>query len=574
GYIVGQSSGLDRFMILIGVGVFFGLIAVWTASFIPGGAPVKKSKEQRTSILDLLKTTRDKNFRFYLLGFSLFTLAATPLVSFLPLYMQEQIGLDTGSVVWLQTGTLGGGLISTYLWGWASDRYGSKPVMISGISLKLLVPIGLLLIPRNTPESLYIALGLTLLQGVADMGWVIGSARLLYVGIVPTAKKTEYMALYFATTSIIGGISDLTGGLILDSSAGLSGQLWIFTIDPYFPLLAISFILPIVSLFLFRYVRADSNVTTGQFASMLFRGNLFLATESLIRYYFAKDERAVVSVTERLGQAKSPLAVNELLESLTDPRFNVRFETIISMARTRPDPQITAALIKLLNGTELALAVQAAWALGRIGDPEAVEPLRQGLNSPYRSIQAHAARALGTLKDREVVPELRRRLRTEQDKGLQMAYASALGNLGDTDAIHDLLTLLRDVKNEGARLELALALARLSGEEFYFVQLARQIQGEAGTVISQAVTTFKKSLTKALTDDTRLAEILTTCADAFAQEDLNEGAALLSQLVSYLIETDFDENNRELLQECVTCLDKFRENRVEYIILALHILNS
>ncbi len=42
----------------------------------------------------------------------------------------------------------------------------------------------------------------------------------------------------------------------------------------------------------------------------------------------------------------------------------------------------------MLDGSELALTVVAAWALGLLGDPHAIPPLERALNSQYRSIRA------------------------------------------------------------------------------------------------------------------------------------------------------------------------------------------
>ena len=112
-----------------------------------------------------------------------------------------------------------------------------------------------------------------------------------------------------------------------------------------------------------------------------------------MRYRWALDEQATVQTTERLGRAGSKLAVEELLEALADPRFNVRFEAILAIARMPPEARLFAALAEILQGNNPALSVIAAWALGRIGGEQAREPLRQGLDARYRSIRAHSARA-------------------------------------------------------------------------------------------------------------------------------------------------------------------------------------
>jgi HEAT repeat protein len=136
-------------------------------------------------------------------------------------------------------------------------------------------------------------------------------------------------------------------------------------------------VLTFLSLVLFARVKADSEVSLSQFAGLFMHGNPLLALEFMVRYYRARDERTTVVMTERMGQTKSRLTVDELLEALKDPRFNVRFEGIISIARMDSDPRLIEALCTILDGTELSLSTVSAWALGRIGDESALPSLRK-----------------------------------------------------------------------------------------------------------------------------------------------------------------------------------------------------
>ncbi len=573
GYIVGRSAGLNGFIVLFLIGVLFGLISVWAASFVPGGAPTQDTMAKRASHRDLIEAARDANFARFLIGVGLVTLASGPLASFLPLFMQEQVGLSAGNVVWLQNGALLGGLTSSYLWGWLADRYGSKPVMMSGTFLHVLLPICWLLMPRQDAWSLNLALGIALLQGFASMGWEIGSMRLRFVSVVPPEKKRDYMALYYAWIGIIGGLGQLIAGWVLDFSRGISGQFLIFNLDSYTVLFLAGLILPLAASLLLQPVRADSIVTVGEFAAMFFRGNPFMAMESLIRYYRAKDERAAVSMTERLGRTQSPLTVDELLEALSDPRFYVRFEAIVSIARRGPDPRLMEALIEVLNGDEPALSTVSAWALGRIGDERALQPLREGLGARYRSVQAHCARSLGTLGDIDSAPMLLERLEDEMDTGLQIAYASALGNLGAEEAVPKLLSLLRSKKNEGLRQELALSLARIAGDEHHFIQLLRHARTEFGTVTSQAVAAVKKTMIEFKIDSCDLLTEMDACADALARDDLERGVELLSKVIGCLPEAEFEKIPTAILHECAERLDEYGTERVEYALLALHTMD-
>jgi HEAT repeat protein len=570
GYILGPDPDLGRFLIIITVGVFSGALSVWASTRIPGGAPVAADPAEGSSWQEMVRAARDPNFVRYLAGIGLVTLSTTPLVSFVPLFMKEQVGLSADQVVWLETGILVGGLASSYLWGWLADRYGSKPVMISGAYFLPLLPLAWLLMPRGAAWSLYIGLMIAVGQGFANTGWNIGSGRLLFVRVVPVENKTAYLALYYAWMGIIGGLGQLMGGWLVDLASDIRGEWWLVSLDPYTPLFVLGIFLPLVGLFLFRRVKADSVVTTRQFAGMFLRGNPFLAMESLVRYHRARDERATVAMTERLGSTRSPLTVEELIEALHDPRFFVRFEAIVSIARGRPDPRLTEALIETLEGNEPALSTVSAWGLGRIGDERAVEALRRGLSSRYRSVQAHCARSLGSLGDTTVGPLLQERLIPEADVGLQMAFAAALGQLGVTEAVPLLLDLLAASDNADAQTEFTLALARLAGEEHTFIQLQRRVEVEPGTALSQATSTLRAKLARSPLSDAAVEAGLDRAAEALAQEDLAHGLDLLASALQALPPDHLCGPCGTIVAECAKRLKRLRAERLEYALLALH----
>jgi MFS family permease len=571
GVILNRSEALSGFMVLFAIGLFFGFVSVWASTRIPGGARPANVEQEERAWRDVI---RDLDFRRYLIGLALLTVGTVPLASFLPLFLQEEVGLTAGNIVLLQMGTLLGTLVSSYLWGWAADRYGSKPVMLTGMAMLLLLPILWWIMPRGVFWSLYLALGISFLQGVANLGWGIGAGRLLFVSIVPTNKKMDYLALYFAWTGIVAGISQFAGGRALDFSQGISGQFYFLRLDPYTPLFLVALVLPLISMYMLSSIRGDSPFSTVQFAGLFLRGNPILAMGSLIRFHRARDEHHTVMITERMGEIRSPLAVDELLDALADPRFNVRFEAVLAIARMPANPRLIAALIQVLNGTSPALSVIAAWALGKIGEnqAEAEEALRSGLDAHYLSVQAHSARSLGTLGDRTVIPVLLDRLANERDEGLQVAYGSTLGKLRVAEATRPLLWLLRKCQDTVTRMELALALARIAGDEGHFIALFRQARAEPGTAIAQRLNNIKKLFRRHPADSPELQLALTECADDFAQDHLNQGAVHLGELLHRLPATLFDENMGQIVDECAMQIKRNGAARIEYLLLVLHLL--
>lgn len=573
GFVVERSTDLSRFTILIGAGVAFGLFSVWAYSRIPGGAPEGAGTAEGEEPRDLWQALQDGDFVSYVAGSSLVTLATVPMVSFLPLFMQEQVGLTEGQIVLLQNGTLAGGMLSSYLWGWAADRYGSRPVMLTGVLLTLALPVSWIAMPRESVWSLTIAMVIAFLQGVSSIAWSIGSGRILFVSIVPPEKKSDYMALFYASAGLVGGISQLAGGRILDLSQGIDRELAGVVLDPYTPLFLLGFTLSLAALVVLRRTREAHAVGVAEFANIFLRGNPFQAMGSMIRYHQAGDEHTTVTMTERLSRSRSPLTIEELLEALADPRFHVRFEAIIAVAHMRRDPRLTEALVDVLEGPEIALSVVAAWALGRIGDQSALQPLRQALDSRFRSLQLHSVRALGTLDDTESIPLLMERLASESDDDLQLAYASALGQLRAREATRSLLALLDLAENEGARMELALSLARILGDERAFIRLFRQMNADMGTAVSQAVSSLRRRWRKSLAGDDELDRLMSTCAVTWGRDDLEAGGALLAQLVDMIGDELPDSPASAILKACGAQLGEHGAARPEYILLALHALN-
>ena len=572
-FILGLSTDMNRFVLLFAVGSVAGFIAVWMYSKVPGGAPDIQSHSTQSSFKNLLVAAKDHNLQLYLAGIFLFTLGTGPLYSFLPLFMQDPIGLSDSSILALQISVLIGGLISSQLLGWSADRYGSKPVMLVGVLLTLILPIGWLIMPRASSMSLIIAFILAFVQGIAGLAWGIGSGRLLFVRIVPSEHKAEYMAVFYATIGLIGGFSQIAGGGLIDAFSGLSGQFLFITLDPYTVLMVISIILPALSIILFTRLVSDSDVTVTEFAGFFMHGNPVSALETMVRFYRAKNEKSVVRLTERLGQTKSPLTVNEMLDALSDPRFNVRFEAIISIARMNPQPELLEALIQVVNGTELALSAMAIWALGRMGDTEAIPALREGLDSDYKSIRAHSARALGTLGDTHIIPILLNRLQVEDDKGLKIAYASTLANLNASTAISSIFKVLGEIENDKARMELALSLARMVDGEHRFVNLLRQVHADAGTAIAQELIYFKNHLRKGDNLSEESLSFLKSTSDAFERDDLAAGIEALILLLDSLPPELYEGVAAELLGSCHKGLKQSGFKNIENVVLVLTVLN-
>ncbi|MBE7473741.1 MAG: hypothetical protein DPW09_09615 [Anaerolineae bacterium] len=570
-YVIGWGTGLGRFMLLIVIGIGFGFISIWCYTHVPGDSPLPFTPSHSSHLKGMQQALKDRDFVFFLSALGLATIGGTAVISFIPLFMKAQVGLNDSQVVLLSIGTYTGALLPSYLWGWAADRYGSKPVMLFSLNLMVLLPLAWFLMPRHNFLSMPLAMLIAFVAGVSTLAWQISWTRYLFVNAMPVEHRSAYTAIYYAWFGLVSGCAPLLAGQLLELAAGFETEFFLFKLDAYTPLFSLSLILLAASVIVVSKLQSSEATPFRKFAGLFVQGNPLRALESVILYNFAGDEITRMATTARMGDAKNPLSSRELIEALKDPSFNVRYEAVHSIGRMPAEPELVDALMAMLaeGPTELTFAVIRS--LGRLGDRRAVEPLRQLLLSGYHLLQASSARALAMLGDVDSIPLILDKFRQEPHNGLRVTYASALGILRAGQATEEIFTLLRQTELETSRGEIGLALARIAGDERYYMQGWRSLQANPSTAAAQALLALQKQARQP--GCAAWLELAGHCAESFARSDMPQGASQLQALLYQLPKTNLDPTLTSILSECAGSLAEFGPNRLEFILLSLHTLN-
>lgn len=270
GWVIGNGTGLPRFLILIGAGCVFGLLGVVAMIWVPGGRPLREQVPAGVHLRNMAEALRDRNLLLYLGGLGAVIMGIMFLTSFLPLFVKEQLGVSAGTVVMLDTAVMVGGGLSSILWGWVADRVGSRPVLLPAIALCLIVPLGWLLLPRHTPQVIIWCIFLYGTFGIANGGIAVATIRLLFNGVVPAEKNTAYTAIYYAWAGITGGLAPLLAGGIL--SSGWHAHLGSLALDSYTLLFALCLFFLAIGWMLYCRVAPDDRYTTRAVMRRLFSG--------------------------------------------------------------------------------------------------------------------------------------------------------------------------------------------------------------------------------------------------------------------------------------------------------------
>ncbi len=231
GQVLDRGAGLDRFLLLIGIGCVFGLAAALVLIGVPGGEPRPAGGPHERHWDNMGAALRDRNFVLYLWGLAGVTLGTLLYLTFLPLFLKQRLGLPVSTVVTMETVVMVGGALSALVWGRAADRVGSRPVLMVSVALTLLVPLGWLLLPRQAPHLLLWCGALYLLHGMAFNGCAIGAGRLLLNGVVPPEQNTAYMAVFYSWQGLVGGAAPLLAGALLQLYRPWQGAVGVLTAD-------------------------------------------------------------------------------------------------------------------------------------------------------------------------------------------------------------------------------------------------------------------------------------------------------------------------------------------------------
>lgn len=260
GYIVSHGHGLSRFLWLQAAGCLAGLIGTAMLIRIPGGASVPARHDQRAHRAELKEAVGDRNFRRFLCGTASLTLGGGMVVSFMPLMLVERVGIQPGTVIWLDNASMIGSVAACYLWGWMADRFGSRTALMPGLTMSLVLTIfwcAILVSGRAAALGVPALVAIGLLGGVASIAVGIGSGRLLLVGVVPSDKNVAYLSVYYACCGLAGGLAPLlAGGLFLTVST-LKEHVNLVAVDPYAVLFLLSLAPSVLGWVFFAHTRPD-----------------------------------------------------------------------------------------------------------------------------------------------------------------------------------------------------------------------------------------------------------------------------------------------------------------------------
>lgn len=534
---------------------------------------------------------KDAAFRTLLLFSAAFSAAQFFAAPFYTAYALQNLSLG---YVWLQI--LGGvaslaALLAMPLWGYLSDRFGNKPLLILAVLGVTVTPLPWVLTSADhRSAAIIILLVANVFGGVAWAG--VGLLQFnIMIETTPSEGRSLYVGVLSAAAGIAGGVAPVVGGALLELFRSHPLTAGSIEVNPYHAIFIVNAILRAATLPLLRKVPAVSRASPRQVIEQLSAVRVGAIRQLRQLQHSARAELRAAAASA-LSEARLGLAVQELALALEDPDPSVRRSAARALGEIG-DPSAGPALIAALRTPELGIALEVITALGRLGVPEAVRALAEiagsdegperiaalealgAIRTPEaasavlrvfqralqngqeelleaaslaagaqrlteavdgllgllqhvsRRVRLAAIRALGDIGDRRAVPYLAELMRSAQDPTVLTAASFALAQCGGTEAVADMFRIMGRLPSPASRKQVANAIAVLLGDRETYRLLT--IAGmEREEAIARSVEALARDQRRAQGQRVRRRSVLLQrAAKTFAEGDLGGATELL-----------------------------------------------
>ncbi|MGE5530840.1 MAG: MFS transporter, partial [Bacteroidota bacterium] len=356
-----QGKSYAAFLTVFIVGWVGGILGYWILLITP--MPAMAEAEERPSLGSLLRPFHNRPFRMLALYLISWTVATGLASAFYGVYMIKYLKLPYGTIAIYTNITLAMMMAGYLVAGNLAQRYGSKPLTQILIIPAAAVP-ALWAFTSSSNYQWLIPIAAAL-SGVCASGLTIAASNLLYKILPRGENNSVYFATWGAAAAGGAAVGPFVGGLLrsrLPEQMMLSSGLEFTTLQAIFLLSAA---MHLVAIFLSNLL-AEGEATSPIYLLGQFRGNLLNMAYGYGLYAVARKNETRGEAMRRLGQSRSPLAVDHLVKGLEHVSREVRVGAVKGLGDGR-FAEAVEPLVHKLEDRESDIRAEAAEALGKIG---------------------------------------------------------------------------------------------------------------------------------------------------------------------------------------------------------------
>ena len=534
GFIVGrfldffpEGEKQVGFQWVYGAGLLFGCLGYVVLGRAPYPPRPPDDEPQVGSGRLLLEPYRNANFRRALLFYGLWIFAvgvAGPLYSVFMLQRLEisYTVISVFNALFMVT-SIGG----YRFWSGFVDRFGSKPVLQILLVPASLIPV---LWVFNGPGAYYLVPVALALSGLLFSGITVAITPMLY-GLVPAgARRPYYLATWSASVNLLGALGPLTGSFLAWHWRDVVVVVGGFSLENLRLIFLVSSVTRLIPIFLLHFVRDRSTLTSRRLLSNMLRGNFLSYTYNAAVYSLATGEERRARAALALGRSGSPLAIEQLIQALSDASPVVRRSAARALGETRSEEATDPLIKELING-ESDIRPEAAEALGRLGHRGSIDHLIEALEDGDPRVRISAIRGLWEIGGPEVQELLFWYFGGRFDPVTFPTLVDVLSRMGDYRVIKSALDRLKDFNSGAVRLQLLNSVCRALGAKGEFYRLLSLEETRLASAISRLLRRARATFGRSAALDAAVREELDRTLDRIRRAYDSENSDWLEESV-------------------------------------------
>jgi HEAT repeat protein len=458
------------------VGAVCGLLDILSQIVTPEPLPDVKPTFDASTVFEPLKNTE---FVRYAVAIGLATFSMNLVTPFQSPYVVDpaRIGAPNTWLGIMQMLFQLSWIMCAPFWGTVMDRWGRKPVVISGTLLSL-GWVGYLAL---TSSNYFIVLPMiAVVTGVLGPAFWEGTNQMM-LSLAPEKNRVSYVAWYLAIVGLVSAPGSLAGGLLTDALAGFRMDMGLITITNFHVTQSLSILLCVFCAFLISRVKEGSEKPFGFVIGQIANPQIIRTFQNLDTLTRSRSPQSNMESLRTFDGHTAQLAIRDIVEKLDDPDASVQEEAARALGRI-PSAQSVDALILRLLDQNCDIRAQAARSLGRIGDRRAVGALVGCLWENNEELQKACLESLADIGDEESIAQVMAFLRDNNSDRLRKISSSVAARLGVFEAAWEIFPSLLAARTKTSRRQYAIALASLLGSRDGFYQYT---SGNASTLQSR-----------------------------------------------------------------------------------------
>ncbi|MBI4530556.1 MAG: MFS transporter, partial [Candidatus Latescibacteria bacterium] len=323
----------------------------------------------------------------------------------------------------------------------------------------------------NRPDAYALIPVALTLGGFVFSGISVSVTSLLY-SLLPheEEQKPIYLASWSTSVSLIAGLGPLVGGFLVRPLSEVHLEFFNTPIGNLQIVFFLSAVVLVVPNILLRSVVESRATSSRHLLSQIFQGNLLSYAYNATIYSLVTGEERRARAALAMGKSGNPLALDRLIHALTDASPKVRSHAARALGESRSEAAADS-LIKELLKEDSDIRSEAAEALGRIGHPRSIDPLIEALNDHDLRVRISAIHGLSEIGGEEIQELLFWHFTDGFDPLTFPTLVDVLGGMEDRRIIKPTLQYLGTFNSPAIRLQLLNSVCRALGTEGEFYHL-------------------------------------------------------------------------------------------------------